>query len=178
MGNEGQNQLFLKALGFASLAVVVIFIIFIDVPDAIVYARKGALRWVPFLLIFGALPFSVYKAISLFYPKYSVMISVGALLIIGPLFGIQTNRFDQLALKRDGQITSGTIIQKRQFKPSNREPQWLVTAKFEVHGQTYETFSLEDKKNELEQGQEIEVIYSKRNPNINTFHFMYKEELE
>lgn len=91
---------------------VVIFIIFIDVPDAMVYARKGALRWAPFLLIFRALPFSVYKAIELFYPKYSAMIAVGMLLIIAPLFSIQINRFDQLALERDGQITQGTIIQK------------------------------------------------------------------
>lgn len=178
MGKEGQNQIYLKAMGFASLAVVVIFIMFIDVPDAIVYARKGALRWLPFLLIFGALPFSAYKTLELFYPKYSVLISVGLLLIIGPLFGIQINRLDHLALERDGQITQGTIIQKKQFKPSNRDAQWLVKAKFEVYGQTFETFSLEDKKNELEKGQEIEVIYSKRNPNINTFHFMYKDELE
>lgn len=178
MGNEGHNQLFLKALGFASLAVVVLFIIFIDVPDAIVYARKGALRWMPYLLVFGALPFSAYKAIELYYPKYSVLIAVGFLLIVGPLFGIQINRFDHLALGRDGQITQGTIIQKTKFTPSNRDAQWLVKAKFEVHGQAYETFSLEDKKNELQQGQEIDVIYSKRNPNINTFNFMYKEELE
>lgn len=178
MVRNEQDKVYLKALGFASLAVVVLFIIFIDVPDAIVYARKGAFRWLPFLLIFGALPFSAYKTLELFYPKHSVMIAVGFLLIIGPLFGIQINRFDQLALERDGQVVQGTIIQKKQFKPSNRAAQWLVKAKFEVQGQAFETFSLEDKKNELEQGQEIEVIYSKRNPNINTFHFMFKEETE
>ena len=57
-------------------------------------------------------------------------------------------------------------------------PQILVKAKFEVHGQSFETFSHEDKKNELAEGQEIEVIYSKRNPNINTFLFMHKQALE
>jgi hypothetical protein len=178
MGKEGKNNTLVKALGFISLAVVVLFIIFIHVPDALVYSKSGIMRWMPFLLVFGAFPYSFYKALKLYYPKNSFLISGGCLLIVGLLFGLQITRFDQIALERDGQITQGIIVKKWEFKPSNRDPQWLVQAEFEVNGQPYETFSLEDEKNELEKGQEIAVIYSKQNPTINTFVFMYKKELE
>jgi hypothetical protein len=130
------------------------------------------------LLIFGALPFSLYKSINLFNPRYSFLIAVGLLLIIGPLFGIQLNQFDHLALQRDGVIVEGAITKRYQFKPSNREPEWMIQATFQVDGQDYVTFPAEDEKNEWLEKMEIEVIYSKRSPGINMLYFMYKEALE
>ena len=171
---EDRFKIYLTAMGYASLALVIVFIIFIDVPDALLYARKGAMRWLPFLLIFGAFPYSVFKTLQLFYPKYSFLIAVGMLLVIGPLFGIQLNRFDKLALDRDGEIVEGSISKKYQFKPSNRDPEWLIQGSFQVKGQEFSTFPIQDKNDEFVEGTSLDIIYSARNPAINMFYFDYK----
>lgn len=175
---EDKSKVYLIALAYASLSIVIIFMIFIYVPDSILYARKGAMKWMPFLLIFGALPYSLHKSLDLFYPKYSFLIAIGLLLIVGPLFGIQINRFDQLALERDGVIVEGTITKKYQFKPSNRDPEWLIQATFLVNDQEYVTFPQEDEQNAWMEKMKLDVIYSKRNPGINMLLFMYKDSSE
>lgn len=174
ISEEEKRKLYLAVFGYSSLALVVLFIMFIDVPDALIYARSGLLRWLPFVLIFGALPYSVFKALGLIYPKYSFLIAVGSLLIIGPLFGMQLTRFDKIALSRDGEVAEGVITKKWEFKPGNREPEWLVQVSFDVNGQTYETHPQVDATNELKENQEMKVMYSKRNPTINLPFFIYK----
>lgn len=177
MAEEKQLNTYLTAAGYSSLAIVSIFLVFINIPDAILYARSGIMRWVPFVLIFGVFPFSLKKTLQLFIPKYSFLIAVGSLLILGPIFGIQLPRFDQLALERDGLVTTGEIVKKWEFVPTNRDAEWLVEATFEVKGQGYATSSIVDEQNALKEHQEIEIIYSETNPNINTFHYIYLDNL-
>jgi len=174
ISEDEKRKLYLAVIGFGSLALVVLYIMFIDVPDALIYARSGLLRWLPFVLIFGAFPYSVFKAIGLIYPKYSFLIAIGSLLVIGPLFGMQLTRFDEIALSRDGEVAEGIITKKWEFKPGNREPEWLVQVSFDVNGQIYETHPQVDATNELKENQEMKVMYSKRNPAINLPFFIYK----
>lgn len=178
MVEEKKVNTYLAAVGYASLALVILFIVFIHIPDAILYARSGVMKWVPFVLIFLAFPYSLNKTFQLFIPKYSFLISVGSLFIFGPLFGVQLTSLDQLALERDGLVTSGKISKKWEFKPTNRDPEILVIASFEVGGQGYETNAIKDEKNELRELQQIEIIYSQTNPNINTLHSKFIEEKE
>jgi len=178
ISEDEKRKLYLAIIGFGSLALVVLYIMFIDVPNALIYARSGLLRWLPFVLIFGAFPYSVFKAIGLIYPKYSFLIAIGSLLVIGPLFGMQLTRFDEIALSRDGEVAEGIITKKWEFKPGNREPEWLVQVSFDVNGQIYETHPQVDATNELKENQEMKVMYSKRNPAINLPFFIYKSGSE
>ncbi|NJN27416.1 MAG: hypothetical protein HC819_16300 [Cyclobacteriaceae bacterium] len=162
-----KKEIYLTALAYASVALVVVFMIFIYVPDPILYARRGPMKWLAFLLIFGALPYAIFKALNIFYPKHSFLLAVGMLLFVGPLFGVQLTRFDRLALERDGQIAAGAISKKFQFKPSNRDPEWMVQATFEVNGRSYVTFPQKVEEDQYVEGMEVEVVYSHRNPDIN-----------
>jgi hypothetical protein len=178
VNQENKTKIFLTAGAYVSLAAVIVYIVFINVPDTLLYAKKGILRWLPYLLIFGGLPYSIFKAMQLFYPRYNYVTAVALLFFIGPFFGIQLNRFDQLALERDGLITKGIITKKYEFKPSNRGPEWLIQATFKANGQEYQTFPQEDENNSYRQGEELDIIYSVKNPEINMLHYKYMEATE
>lgn len=102
-------------------------------------------------------------------------LAFGSVLIIGPLFGYQSGKNEMIALERDGVVVNGYISEKW-YSTVNKNNEWLVKVKFQADGEWYESFSQTDEDNILKKNQEIEVIYSERNPDLNRIYPLYKKE--
>jgi hypothetical protein len=167
---------YFKLLAYLGLSITIIFFMFFSIPDSILYAKRGLLRWLPFFLIFFGIPYFLFKALAFFHREVALTIGVGSVLLLGPLFGIQCGKNEKNALEKDGIVTIGYISEKWEETYKSSQSQWRVKAKFKASGRWYETFSLHDKENKLKVKDKIEIIYSKRNPEINNIYFMFKNE--
>lgn len=164
-----------NVLGFSLLCIGIVLYMFVFIPDSILYAKGIILRWLPFVLIFGGIPFSLYRIIVVFHPKAAKGIAFGSVLIIGPLFGYQTGKNEMIALERDGIVVNGYISEKWLSSGNNGE-KWLVKVKFQANGKWHESFSQTDEENVFEENQEVKVIYSGLNPDLNRIYSLYNEE--
>ncbi|MGQ1788556.1 hypothetical protein, partial [Saccharicrinis sp. GN24d3] len=162
-------------IGFSGLCLSIILFMFVFIPDSVLFAKEGILRWLPFVLIFGGIPFSIYKVVSIFHSQAAKALAFGSILIIGPLFGFQSGKNERIALEKDGVITTG-YISKKWYSTVNKNNEWLVKTKFNVDSVWYESFSQTDEENIFEENQKIEIIYSKRNPELNRIYSLFIKE--
>jgi len=165
----------ISIFGFSGVCIGIVIFMFVYIPDSVLYAKDGILRWLPFLLIFGGIPFSIYKVINVFHQQAAKALAFGSVLIIGPLFGYQSGKNEMIALERDGVVVNGYISEKW-YSTVNKNNEWLVKVKFQADGEWYESFSQTDEDNIFQKNQEIEVIYSERNPDLNRIYPLYKKE--
>ena len=155
---------------YISSIVGLILILFFGLGDDIMYAKKGIIRWIPFLIIFLLIPFMISISLKDFnYEKIKqIGISIGSVLIIGPLFGFWSGYLSNKQLEVNGLITFGIVSEK--FKSGNRSGNpgvWLVKCDFNVQNENFKTFSKEDIDNQYEIGDTLTIKYSDRNPENN-----------
>jgi hypothetical protein len=155
---------------YLSSIVGLILILFFGLGDNIMYAKEGIRRWTPFLIIFLLIPFTI----SLFLKGYNFEkikrrgISIGSVLIIGPLFGFWSGYLTNKQLEQDGLKTFGIVSEKfKSGKKSGTPRVWLIKCKFKVHNQVFKTFSEEDINNQYEIGDTLTIKYSEKNPENN-----------
>ncbi|MCW3789529.1 hypothetical protein [Plebeiibacterium sediminum] len=165
----------LTIIGFSSVCLSIILFMFVFIPESVLYAKEGILRWLPIILIFGGIPISIYKVVSIFHAQAAKALAFGSILIIGPLFGFQSGKNEKIALDKDGVITTG-YISKKWYSTVNKKNEWLVKTKFKVDSVWYESFTQTDKENIYEENQEVEIIYSKRNPELNQIYALFINE--
>jgi hypothetical protein len=153
------------------LLIGLLVLLFFGMPDSVLYAKTGILRWSPFVLIFTVLPLLVYLSVQdLFVNKQIVkIIALVSVFIIGPGFGIWTGKLADKDLNENGIIIKGSVTEKwYSHKKNTITGEWLYKARFNTNNKTYFTFSNVDDNNTLNVGDPIMIKYSRRNPENNT----------
>ena len=95
-------------------------------------------------------------------------ISIGSVLIIGPLFGFWSGYLSKKALQEDGVKTFGIVSEKfKSNQNSGNSDIWLLKCDFSVKSEVFRTFSKKDLKNQYTLGNTLTIKYSENNPENN-----------
>jgi hypothetical protein len=158
---DSPNRSFFYLLSLVGL----LFLLFWGLPDSILYAKGGIMRWLPLFLIFFLLPILLYKILMTLRIDYvwSLSVALGSIFIVGPAFGFWTGYLSDLDLEKYGKKTTGIISEK--WKSKNT---WLFKATFKVDGIEYKTFTQTESENIYHIGSFVTVKFSIRNPENNT----------
>jgi hypothetical protein len=145
-----------------------ILLIFFGLPDVVLYSKSGFERWFPFIIIFLGIPFLLYKTLADFKIRTDIAlaISIGSVLLIGPIFGIWTETLSDKDLEKNGEIKMGIVSEKWYAKKRN-SGEWLYKAGFKVDNIIYYTYSKVDEDNSVKLGDTVLIKYSRRNPENN-----------
>ena len=152
------------------LYITLIILLFFGLPNTILFAKSGILKYIPFLLIFIPFPFLLYYILKQFKfkNKKCLNIAIGSIFVLGPTFGIWTDLKIKHELNSNGKITTGIIYKKWHVKNyRDFDGEWLYQVRFKVKNKYYLTYSEVDKLNTLTKGDLIKVKYSLINPEIN-----------
>jgi len=146
------------------LLIVLLVYLFFGLGDYILYAKSGLGRILPFLLLFAAIPFTLYKTLLLFFEKKNATkYTPFIILILGPGFGIWCNYLSEKDFKSNGEVIHGKVI-KRVWSSVKNRGYWAITAEFEYNSKKYTTFPEDDKSNKFRLNDKIRVRFSTRNP--------------
>ena len=159
-----------KAIRYVLMLVGLILVIFLGLPDIILYSKTGPLRWLPFVIIFFGIPFLLFKILSAFKLRIEIVLtfSLGSVLLIGPLFGFWTGHLSEKDLDENGQVIPGVVSEKwYALKHRSTEGEWLYKARFKVENVFHSTYTEVDEDNSKKFGDTVLVKYSKRNPENN-----------
>ncbi|MEL7118181.1 MAG: hypothetical protein AAFO07_02035 [Bacteroidota bacterium] len=151
-----------------SALIVVILVLFFGLPDEILYAKKGILKWIPFLMIFGLIPFLITKVLNHHNIRidYIILGCCAAIFILGPSFGMWLGIQSDNDLKINGNISQG-VVYKKWLSNKNSKDEWLVRCHFYYEGKQYSTFSEEDTDNQFQVGDSLLIKFSKKFPDNN-----------
>ncbi|CAL2082709.1 hypothetical protein [Tenacibaculum sp. 190524A02b] len=159
-----------KRITYILTIIGLILILFFGLGDNILYAKKGILRWIPFAIIFILIPYVISLLLIDFnFEKIKKRgISIGSVLIIGPLFGFWFGYLSDKELEKDSLKTIGIVSEKfKSGKRSGSPGKWLIKCDFKVDNKSYTTFSKKDIYNQYKIGDTLTIKYSKRNPENN-----------
>jgi hypothetical protein len=112
---------------------LLLFLYFI--PRSIMYSDIKVVEWCVFGLIFGLLPYLVYKTIDSFNNRtnWGVILALLSVLIVGPTFGLfQQYRVNE-ELKQKGVRTNATVIDEKYLNRKNHHG-WVIQCSFSANG--------------------------------------------
>lgn len=157
-----------KHLAPIVVLIITILILFFGLPNEILYAKNGILKWLPFIIIFGFIPWLISKTLNPHKIRKDYMrgIYCAAILILGPSFGIWSGVQSKNDLELNGELTKGVIYEKW-FSNKKSEDEWLLKCYFQYEGKKYSTFSQEDVYNQFQLGDSLEIKFSKNFPDNN-----------
>ena len=155
-----------KRLWLSSLLGLIAFLIFI--PRAIMYPDLKFLSWFIFLLIFGLLPFIVFKTIGVFRPNtpWRIIGAFLSILIIGPSFGFYQKYREVKELENKGLWIKCVVIEEKYSGGSKGNKGWLIKCIYKCDDSVYETNFKKDESNKYSIGDTLNLIYSKDFPKI------------
>ncbi|WP_205504609.1 DUF3592 domain-containing protein [Rufibacter psychrotolerans] len=161
-----ESNKFQSSLWFCCI-VLVLWFLYIDTPDSVLFAKEGFQRWLPFILVFLGLPYLLLKFVNSVWSNNSgwgIGVAAASVLIVGPTFGIVAGKQQQKELEKNGALTKGLVVEKwKSTSKGNKE--WLIICKYYANGRAYTTFSIPDKENRFKLGDTVTVLYSPNNPN-------------
>jgi hypothetical protein len=152
------------------LLACLLLLLFLGLPDIVLYSKTGLIRWAPVPVIFIGIPYLLYKTLAEFNVNLNLVmwIPISSVLMIGPLFGLWTAHLSKKDLEKNGKTVTGIISEKWYFKnEENYSGEWLYKARFRVDQNVYYTFSQKDVNNIVKIGDTVQVKYSRRNPENN-----------
>jgi uncharacterized membrane protein YeaQ/YmgE (transglycosylase-associated protein family) len=130
------------------------------------YPDLKPIGFIVYGLIFGLLPYLVFKTISAFRPNtyWGIIGACLSPLLIGPSFGIYHASLEIKELKNRGLWTKCIVIDEKYS--GGKIKSWLIKCTYEIEDLTYETNYEEDKLNQYSIGDTLNLIYSKDYPKI------------
>lgn len=147
--------------------IVLLVLLFLGLGEQILYAKSGIARIVPFILIFGGIPFSIYKTLLLLLDnKRASKFAALSILILGPGFGLWSKFLSENDFKNYGKVTYG-IVTEREWTRVNNRGRWTITAEFKYNSKKFRTFSKDDNENRFRLKDKIQIRFSTRNPENN-----------
>jgi len=149
-----------KKINSISVLVVVILFLFFGLHDEVIYAKSGPLGWLPFILIFGVIPYFFYRIADAFGRIEIGTIGLGSIMVLGPLFGFWNTYKSNKDLQLNGIYTKGVICEQW----SGRRDTELIRCKFQVGGEEYLTYSKKYSDRTFNIGDSLTVWYSGRYP--------------
>ena len=146
------------------IIVGLILFLFLGLPDEVLYAKSGLLRWLPFILIFFVLPYLIFKLLRIITndSHWIASLAIGSVIILGPTFGFWTGLLSERDLEKYGKNTKCIVSEKWKSKHK-----WLFKCKFKVDEIVFETFSFTDYENKYQIGDTLTIRYSSKTPNNN-----------
>jgi hypothetical protein len=149
------------------LLISLLVLLFLGLGEHILYAKSGIGRILPVVLIFGGIPFTIYKTLLFFLDKKNATkYAALSILILGPGFGIWSKYLSENDFKNYGKVTYGKVIE-RDWTSVNNRGRWTITAEFEFNSKKYLTFSKDDNDNKFRLNDKIRIRFSTRNPENN-----------
>lgn len=163
MEEKKSNKLWIIAL--------IVFIIFIYfIPKEIAYPEYKYVDWSILFLIFGLLPYLVYKIIKTSNQNFSRIKIQGicalSILIVGSTFGIFQKYRENEILKTNGRLTECIVVSRKKSKNN-----WLINCKYYVNNSEFITYSHTDQKDKYRIGDTLKLIYNKEFPRMYKIEF-------
>lgn len=157
-----------KILWIGSTILLLIFIYFI--PKEIAYPKYKYLVWFVFILIFGVLPYFVFKVIKTSNLNYSSIKVKGicalSILIVGPTSALFQNYRENEALRINGKVTECIVVDKKKLKND-----WLINCKYNVQNSEFMTYYHTDEKDIYRIGDTLKLIYNEEFPRMYKIDF-------
>lgn len=148
-----------------------LFVVFLYyIPNEIAYPQYKYLSWIIFLLIFGVLPYLVYKTIQTSNRNYHSTKVFGlcalSILIVGPTSAIVQDYRKNEELRINGKVTECIVVDRKSSKND-----WLINCKYQVGNSEFITYYHTDEKNKFKIGDTIKLNYSKEFPTMYKIEF-------
>ena len=147
---------------------VIVFIYFL--PNEIAYPKYKYLSWIIFLLIFGVLPYLIYKVIETSNRNYHSTKVFGlcalSILIVAPTSAIVQNYRENEELKINGKVTDCIVIDRKSSKND-----WLINCKYHAENSKFITYYHTDEENKYRIGDTIKLNYNKEFPRMYKIKF-------
>lgn len=125
-------------------------------------SSSDALGFLAFILIFAAIPFTIYKTFP--NSRYTLITAILSPLIFGLTWGNWTTYLQNLQLDSKGVTTKGIVIATWKARTKNGGQQKLFRARFQSDSQAHETSS-HSNLNNFQKGDSILVQYIPAAPN-------------
>jgi hypothetical protein len=157
-----------------SLIGLIFFLVFI--PREIMHPDFKFISWIVYGLIFGILPFLVFKTIHSF-KLYTPWRIVGALispLIVGPSFGLYHDYIETLDLEKNGKWTKAIVISEKYS--GGKTKSMMIKCSYTIDNYTYETSFEKDKIDKYIVGDTLDLIYLKDFPKIYRLDYEWKNK--
>ena len=144
---------------------LLLFLYFI--PRPIMYSEYEIVGWIIYGLIFGLLPYLVYKTIDTFNSTTEWRVGFAALsvLIVGPTFGLYQGYCETQELKKKGIWTKAIVTDEKYINTKNYHG-WSIQCSFIANGKRIKTSFTDDYENKYSIGDTLDIIYSKDFPKI------------
>ena len=149
----------------------ILFLVFVYfIPNEIAYPKYKWMVWIMFILIFGVLPFLIYKTIKASNLKFNEIKIRGlcalSILLVGPTFALFQDYREDETLKTNGLITDCLVVSRKKSKDD-----WLICCKYIVKNDEFLTFFHIDEENEYKVGDTIKLVYNKDFPRMYKIDF-------
>ncbi len=154
---------------------LLLFLYFI--PRPIMYSDFKIVGWCIYGLIFGLLPYLVYKTIDSFNKTTPWRVGFAALsvLIVGPTFGLFHGHKETEELKHKGVWTKAIVIDEKYINRKSHHG-WVIQCSFLANGENYQTTYKNDDENKYAIGDTLDLIYSKDFPKIYEIGYQWTEK--
>jgi len=161
---KNRHAMIKSKIWLISLIGLLIFLIFI--PREIMYPDFKIISWTIFGLIFGLIPFLVFKTIQSFKPEtpWKIVFALISPLMIGPSFGLYHNYIETIALEKSGQWTKAIVINEKYS--GGKTKSMMIKCTYTIEERTYETNFEKDKVDKFSIGDTLELICLKDFPKI------------
>ena len=161
-----------KGIWLVLLIGLLLFLTFL--PRGIMYPDFKFIGWILFGLIFGLLPFLVFRTIQIFKP-YTPWRIIGACLaplIVGPSFGYYHQYQERKELEAKGIWTKCIVIDEKYS--GGKIQSWMIKCSYRADNLTFETNYENDEPNIYSTGDTLNLIYSKDFPKIYRLEYEWK----
>ncbi|MFT3793236.1 hypothetical protein [Flavobacterium sp.] len=150
---------------YTLLLIGILLLLFFGMPDVVLYAKSGVLKWVPYGIIILVVPFLLYKILDGMKINSTLgwLIPIGSVLMVGIPYGHWTDDLKEKDLQQNGAVTDGVVVDVFEGSRESYHKLYFV-GEFEVDGKTYQTFSYDNKDHRFQIDDSIVVEYSRRNP--------------
>jgi hypothetical protein len=161
-----------KKLWLIFLIGLLLFLAFL--PSEIMYSDFKFMGWIIYGLIFGLLPFLVYRTIHSMKPftPWRIIGACLAPLIVGPSFGFYHQYQEKKELEAKGIWTKCIVIDEKYS--GGKIQSWLIKCTYRADNIMFKTNYENDESNQYSIGDTLDIIYSKDFPKIYRLGYEWK----
>lgn len=147
------------------LLILIVFLYFI--PLSLLFPSKKVIDWSLFGLLFGLLPYLVFKTLGFYRITTNWRRGIAGLvvLVIAPTVGIYLHYRQTNELKENGVWVKGIVTDKK-YATKKSGSEWLIKCLYTVNGKDYRTTFTHYDAEKYSVGDTLQIICSKDLPEI------------
>ena len=165
----------MKSTKWLVILIGLLFFIYF-MPRQIVHSEYSIVRATMFLLIFGLVPYLVFKTTQSFDKDkgWSIGLAFASILIVGVTFSFYNSYREKVALRKTGLWTKCLISQK-DYTDRKGFKGWTIKCTYQIDKKLYETDATNDIENKYKIGDTLDLIYLKDYPRISVVGYEWKK---